>query len=141
MACLKNNGTELLRIERFGDRISVRSNGKLLRDIGQGWKRWRLIPLGTSARDWAAGMAKHRDEVDARGGPRVEFRDKMISLFPRLKQRNRVCRALERCARSGVDAVLADIFWDRPPRTMIEILVPLYLKAAATEHNCPHDKE
>jgi len=139
MACLKNNGIELARIEYAGSRISVRSNGRLLRDTGAGWKRWRRVPAGVTVQDWVADLQKRKTEVDAKGGPRAEFRNKIVELFPSIKQRARVYWSLKRCAATGVGAVLGDIFWDLPPRLTIEILVPLYLRAVACENNCKHE--
>lgn len=61
MATLEDNGVELLRHEGTTCRLSYRSNGYVLRDNGDGWKRWRRAKEGA---DWLAFIEERRKEYN-----------------------------------------------------------------------------
>lgn len=130
MACLKNNGTELLRIERITDRISVRSNGRVLRDYGTGWKKWRLCPIGSNPHDHAEAIRKDAAARDQETTAFNTYKRAIIAAFPRLEWRARVHRALQVAARRGIHCVMEYMdLYDRPPQALVEPLLPLFLAA------------
>jgi hypothetical protein len=46
MATISKHGEEFLRIERLADKIAYFSDGKILRNQGNGWKLWRKVKPG-----------------------------------------------------------------------------------------------
>jgi hypothetical protein len=63
MATLKRNGTELARFEYESSTLVVMSNGRVLRNQGDGWKRHRHAKPGVTAETIAA---RRRASFEAR---------------------------------------------------------------------------
>jgi hypothetical protein len=56
MAKLSAHGLELARRETPNSRIVVMSDGKLLRNYGQGWKLWKRVKDGVDPVEYAKGF-------------------------------------------------------------------------------------
>jgi len=53
MATISKHGEQLAVIERLTSKLSYMSDGKILRNAGDGWKCWRRLKPGVDAREHA----------------------------------------------------------------------------------------
>lgn len=85
MATLSKNGTEIARFDLLKKSYSVRSNGKILKNIGYGWNQCRL-KSGVTASDF---MRKRRDMEDRLKLERpalLQYRAAVLAEFPLAKR-------------------------------------------------------
>lgn len=76
MACLSKNGTEVFRVDALKYSLSFRSNGKVLKNEGFGWKLLKLsVPFDDA-------LAKHRATQANLSRAYLDYRDAVQSEFP-----------------------------------------------------------
>ena len=76
MACLNKNGTEVFRVDALQYSLSFRSNGKVLKNEGFGWK---LVVL---AMPFADALAKHQKLQSNIPRAYAEYRAAVQAEFP-----------------------------------------------------------
>lgn len=63
MACISKHGKELDRREYCDCRVTVMSDGNVIRNVGQGWKLWKKVKAGVDVAEYARSI---RAKYDAR---------------------------------------------------------------------------
>ena len=76
MACLSKNGSEIFRVDALKYSLSFRSNGKVLKNEGFGWK---LLKLSLS---FESSLAKHKALQENLSRAYVDYRRAVQSEFP-----------------------------------------------------------
>ena len=76
MACLSKNGSEVFRVEALKYSLSFRSNGRVLKNEGFGWKRVNLSMSFESA------LEKHRATQANLSRAYLDYRAAVQSEFP-----------------------------------------------------------
>ena len=76
MACLSKNGSEVFRVDALKYSLSFRSNGKVLKNEGFGWKRVNLSMPFESA------LEKHRALQSNLSRAYLDYRRAVQSEFP-----------------------------------------------------------
>lgn len=89
MAKLSAHGTELLRVEHLNCRVAYMSDGKMLRDSGDGWKLWKKLKPGVDAREHAAKWRAFYENVTPDRFHRAELRKRWVAEWPGLEHRVR----------------------------------------------------
>ena len=76
MACLSKNGTEVFRVDALKYSLSFRSNGKVLKNEGFGWKVLKLsVPFDDA-------LAKHKATQANLSRAYLDYRRAVQSEFP-----------------------------------------------------------
>ncbi len=94
MAKLSVHGSELLRLEYTNHRIAFMSDGKILRNDGDGWKLYRKVKPGVDPADHANKVKSSRAATDAACPAWAEYRNKLCSWVP-ISQRWKVATAID----------------------------------------------
>lgn len=94
MAKLSVHGRELLRVELMTSRLSMRSDGHILRNYGSGWKLWKRLKSTTNPEEHAEKRKRLIAEKDSKMPCYVAFRSEMHALV-KLEDRSLVLSAIQ----------------------------------------------
>jgi|SRR6185369_15406910 len=114
MAKLSAHGVELLRRELSNGRLAYMSDGKILRDSGDGWKLYAHVKPGVDPAAHAESRRKRHENPPPERAAREHFRQLMVQEFPGLEGRIKVHTLISMMPddADGVYTTLADENFD-----------------------------
>lgn len=108
MAKLSAHGHELLRIERLNCRIAHMSDGHILRDCGDGWKKYRRVKPGIDPVEHANNMRHFLDNPPPQVHFRKQLRKRFVAEWPGLEHRIRAFVAFDMLG-SDIDGIWSEL--------------------------------
>jgi hypothetical protein len=95
MAKLEAHGEELLRREQVNYRLSFRSDGKILRDSGAGWKLYKKVKPEINLTEYIQERINYYSNIPPENYFREEYRKLMVSEFKSLEKRQTIHTLIE----------------------------------------------